>query len=42
MHGECIILRMNFTVFWIIGPCNLTGGYQGFSQDMPLLSLDGL
>jgi hypothetical protein len=39
MHCECIILRMNIIVFWIIGPCNLTGGYRGFSQDMLLLSL---
>ena len=30
MHVKWRILRFKITVFWITGPCNLTGRYHGF------------
>lgn len=32
MQGKCSILRLKIILFQIMGPCNLTGGYQGFGQ----------
>jgi hypothetical protein len=32
MQGKCRTLRLKIILFQIMGPCNLTGGYQGFGQ----------
>jgi hypothetical protein len=42
MRGKCRMLRFKIVVIRIRGPCNLTGGYRSFGQDMLRPSSDGL
>jgi hypothetical protein len=42
MHGKCKIIIFKILVFWGMEPCNLTGGYEGFSQDILPPTFDGL
>jgi hypothetical protein len=42
IHGKCRILRLKMILFQVSGPCNLIGGYEGFSQDVLPPSSDGL
>jgi hypothetical protein len=34
MHGKCRIVRFKIIVFQVMGLCILTGGHQGFGQDL--------
>lgn len=36
MHGKCGILRFKITVFRVMEPCNLTGGYRGLDLGIVL------
>jgi hypothetical protein len=42
MHGKCKILRFIIIDFWVMGLCNLTGGYWDFGQNIVCLFSDGL
>jgi hypothetical protein len=34
MLGKCSTLIFKVIVFWVMGPCDLIGGYWGFDKDV--------
>jgi hypothetical protein len=42
MHEKCRILRLEITVFRVMGLCAVTGGYRDFGHDILHPSSEGL
>jgi hypothetical protein len=40
MHEKCRIISLKIIMFGVVEPCNLIGGYQGFSQGILSRSSD--